>query len=455
MDSDITYEFLIAAALWIIVPGYIFLRSYKTRYPGVGLLLCYCMQLGLIHFTGGLLQLLPWYTSITRSDTLRGFPITGYALLGLFAGYVIAQPGVLRRSRPGVRDQAPVLRSPEIGWTCIGVGLVSYFGMMGSSFSGASITAVVANGLSLAAIGFCFEWWFYYRLGLRQLAWNIAAGIFILPILTVMLLGFLGFGINAVFVLGAFIAVSGVPRRTILVGGAVLGFGLLSMWGVYMGMRAQIRDSVWGSEAFEKRIDVVTENAQNKWEFFNWADNSQLDKIDGRLNQNYLLGAAVSELEVGHVKFAEGETLENMLFAMIPRIIWTNKPFYAGSGMLVTRFTGIEFDASTSVGIGHVMELYVNYGKPGVVIGFMLIGMLLTVLDIAAAEYLHVGRLEPFLLCFVAGTTFLTRGGVLAVKPPAFIGSMALTLLVTRVCVPAFGSRAGRGPRIQEVRTRN
>jgi hypothetical protein len=454
MDSDITIEYLITLALWVAVPGFLFLRSYKTRYPVVGLLIGYCMQLGLIHLTGGLIQLLPWYTSTGRTETLLGFPLTGYALAGLFAGYILAQPGILRRSRPGVRDQPIVLRSPETGWMCVAVGLVAYFGLMGSAFSFASLSSVVANGLNLAAIGFCMEWWFYYRLGQRQLAWNIAAGIFILPILTVLLMGFLGFGINAVFILCAFVAVSGVPRRTVLIGGSLLGFGLLSVWAVYMGVRSQIRDSVWGNEALGQRAAVVSTNVQNHWEWFSFADNSQLGKIDERLNQNSLLGAAVRELESGHVKFAQGETLENMLIALIPRVFWPDKPIFAGSGTLVTRFTGIEFSYGTSVGIGHVMELYVNFGKPGVFFGFVAIGMLLSVLDIAAAEYLYLGKFEEFLLCFVAGTTLLTVGGVLAESPPAFVGSTALTLLVTRVFVPAFESRTGRGPRIQDVRKR-
>ena len=455
MDSDITYEYLIALALWIIVPGYFFLQSYKTRYPVVGLIFGYCMQLGLIHFTGGVIQLLPWYTSPTRHDTLAGFPITSYALLGLFLGHLVSQPGVLRRSYPGARSRPMVLDFPETGWVCIGVGLVAYFVVMGSILSIASLSAVVANGLNLAAIGFCLEWWFYYQMGLRKLAWNIASGVLILPILTVLLIGFLGFGINAVLVVAAFIAVSGVPRQTVLVGGAALGFVLLSVWAVYFSVRTQIRDTVWGGAELDTRAEVVSRNMQAKWEWFSFANNDQLDRIDDRLNQNHLLGAAVRELESGRVQFAEGETLQNIVVSMVPRILWPGKPYYAGSGSLVTRFTGIEFAAGTSVGIGHVMELYVNYGKMGVLLGFGIIGALLSTLDIAAASFLWSGKLEKCLLCFVAGTTLLTVGGVLAESAPAFFGSMGLTILVTRVFVPAFKARARPAPRMQNLRERS
>lgn len=245
MSSDITWEYLATIVLWIVVPGYLFLRSYHSKFPSVGLLLAYCLQLALIHLTGALIQVLPWYTSKTRAETVIGFPITAYALIGLIVGYFLAQPGVLRRSRPGAREEPIVLRSPDIGWICIAVGLAAYFGTP-FFFNFASLSSVVSNGLSLAAIGFCYEWWFYYRSGYIQLAWQIAAGVFIIPVLTVMLLGFLGFGINAVVLLGAFVAVSGVPRRTILVGGVALGFSLLSIYAAYMGVRNQIRSAVWG-----------------------------------------------------------------------------------------------------------------------------------------------------------------------------------------------------------------
>jgi hypothetical protein len=444
MDSDIGNEYLITLALWFTVPAFFWLRSYKSRSPVVGLLLCYCMQLALIHLTGGLIQLLPWYTSTTRAETVIGFPITGYVLLGLLLGYILAQPGMLRRRRESVSDKTPVLRSPETGWMCVAVGLVAYFGLMGSAFSFASLSSIVANGLNLAAIGFCLEWWYFYRSGQVRLAWQIGACIFLLPMLTVLVMGFLGYGINAVLILCAFVAVAGVPRRTVLIGGSILGFSLLSIWAVYMGVRTQIRESVWGNEAIDQRARVAATSVQSHWEWFSIADTNQLDKIDERLNQNSLLGAAVRELESGRVKYAQGETLQNVLYSLIPRVFWPDKPAFAGSGGLVTRFTGIEFGAGTSVGIGHVMELYVNYGKTGVLVGFAIIGAFLATLDVAAARYLYVGRIEEFLLCFVAGTTLLTVGGVLAESPPAFVGSMALTLLVSRVFAPAMNARVTR-----------
>ncbi len=46
----------------------------------------------------------------------------------------------------------------------------------------------------------------------------------------------------------------------------------------------------------------------------------------------------------------------------IPRALWPNKPVVGGSGDLVSTYTGIRFADGTSVGIGQVLESFVNFG---------------------------------------------------------------------------------------------
>ena len=89
------------------------------------------------------------------------------------------------------------------------------------------------------------------------------------------------------------------------------------------------------------------------------------------MNQNQLVGAAVQYLESGYAPFATGDTLIQSALAIIPRAIWPDKPVFAGSPGLVTQYTGIQFAAGTSVGVGQVLEFYINFGSPGVVGGFL------------------------------------------------------------------------------------
>src|SRR4051812_46235184 len=95
------------------------------------------------------------------------------------------------------------------------------------------------------------------------------------------------------------------------------------------------------------------------------------------MNQDFLIGLAMENLEAGRVPFANGRTIADAVLGLVPRAIWPDKPIAAGSGDLVSVYTGLNFPEWTSVGIGQVMECYVNFGTPGLVFGFILIGALL------------------------------------------------------------------------------
>src|ERR1700734_2977948 len=97
-------------------------------------------------------------------------------------------------------------------------------------------------------------------------------------------------------------------------------------------------------------------------------------RVDARLNQNWLVGAAVNRLSETDA-FAHGDTLWDAPLALIPRALWPDGPTNAGSGDLVNRYTDIKFGAGTSVGIGQVLEFYANFGTTGVMIGFALMGL--------------------------------------------------------------------------------
>ena len=73
--------------------------------------------------------------------------------------------------------------------------------------------------------------------------------------------------------------------------------------------------------------------------------------------------------------FAYGGTVP--LWGFVPRALWPDKPAVGGGGSLVSEYTGIPFGEGTSVGAGQVLELYVNFGIPGVLAGFTGLGFLL------------------------------------------------------------------------------
>src|SRR5207245_8357339 len=71
------------------------------------------------------------------------------------------------------------------------------------------------------------------------------------------------------------------------------------------------------------------------------SDLDHVDRIDSRLNQNLLVGQAVTYLDQGLAEYAQGESVWNGVLALVPRAIWPGKPVAAGSAGLVSRFTGV------------------------------------------------------------------------------------------------------------------
>lgn len=83
---------------------------------------------------------------------------------------------------------------------------------------------------------------------------------------------------------------------------------------------------------------------------------------------------------VGDVRehgFQYGETMKNMTFAFIPRILWPDKPTVTRGNWFTAYLggAGSEEEATTSTGQYSAGELYWNFGIPGVVVGMFLIGM--------------------------------------------------------------------------------
>ena len=80
---------------------------------------------------------------------------------------------------------------------------------------------------------------------------------------------------------------------------------------------------------------------------------------------------------------------------------------------MVSEYTGITFAEGTSVGMGQVMEFYVNFGTAGVVVGFILLGMLIRFLDMRIAERLQTANWPQFALWFGVGPATLQPIGQL------------------------------------------
>lgn len=78
----------------------------------------------------------------------------------------------------------------------------------------------------------------------------------------------------------------------------------------------------------------------------------------------------------GQHDFKRGETLAPLLYALIPRVIWSDKPSESAA-LLLNREFHLSSDENTFVSPSHLGELYWNFGLTGIVAGMALIGALL------------------------------------------------------------------------------
>jgi len=178
----------------------------------------------------------------------------------------------------------------------------------------------------------------------------------------------------------------------------------------YFESRTAIRDEVWGGAALEQRIDRVLGVASN----FHWFDSTDaldLEALDQRLNQNFFVGLAAKRIDEGQVGYLYGRSIWEGLQALVPRIIWPDKPVFAGSPKIVSEMTGLELSEWSSFGIGNVMEFQINFGVGGVVGGFLVLGWLIGMLDRKAAAAERRGELDRAILFFLPAVALIQPGG--------------------------------------------
>src|SRR2546426_5679656 len=368
-------------ALFLVYP-------WVRRIASVGLPLCYILSLAMIHWLGGLIHALPlpWHSG-PDPYTEVGFREAFWATLAFATGSMLLAPFILRMVLHG--ETSPVTRDPDpdqarLPLTYLLIGTASFGVLAPALKSIPSISALTVSGIYLALVGICLSCWSAYiqRSKRKLVFWLITPCI--LPFITIVTLGFVGYGAAAALLVFTFVATFYRPHWQAAAGLCLLVFLGLSLFVTYFRDRPAIREKVWGGAEYAQRLETLGTTMQN-FEFIDLQNPRHLAAIDARLNQNYLVGRVVRTIELGQQQFAYGETLYEAALALVPRIFWPDKPVVAGSGNTVSRYTRIKFATGTSIGIGQVMEFYISFGTLGVVTGFLIIGVLIRLVDTIAA----------------------------------------------------------------------
>lgn len=412
--------------VWVAIAFLLYVLSCRRN--SVGLVVAYLANLSMIGLAGAVINLFPWYTSSSSELVLLGMQQGTIGLVSFAVAVAIGWALIWRNSgREDVSSPAGRAAVPP-ALQCVVAGVVA-FGILEPLLGRVpSVSAVVSQSWQLCAAGLALACWYGIRAGRTRYLVLGLVGVALIPLLTLATQGFLGFGATSALIVLSLVAVTYRPRWRVALATALVLFVGMSIFVTYFRDRNDLRAVIWGGQDASSRLDSIA-TTFTSFEWFDPHDATQLQSIDGRLDQHILDGAAVAYLQSGLTDYAHGQTLLDAAAAIVPRALWPDKPVSAGSGNLVSRYTGLRFDSGTSIGIGNVMEFYVNFGTWGVIIGFAILGLLFAWLDTKATLAVSRGNWTGFLRWFLPGVAMILPGGSLVELTASVAGAMIVSMV--------------------------
>jgi hypothetical protein len=394
-------------ALWILLCAVAFIwLVVLLRHDRIslGLPIAYLGGLLLIHVPGAFTPLLSNQFTFNAEIIELGIRFTAIGALCFVAGVQVAR-FINRKKRPFYR----YVDRGEFWFFCLIGGLIVQFGL---SFLGQlpSVQAAIDRGSAIWMLGALSG--LRYAIGRNDLKsmmlWGALTMIY--PVLILLLGGFLSYGSAALMIVASTLAVSvRSPIKLIVVGtlGVYLG---LTLFVNYFVHRTEYRETAWSNASFGNRIDAAAEIFSN-FQWFDPTNVEQLGALNIRLNQNFFVGMAAVRLRQEQVGYLYGQSIWEGAEALIPRALWPDKPVFGGSGHIVADMTGLHLNEETSWGVGNVMEFQINFGTPGVVIGFLILGFMIGWLDFKAAAADARGDVGKLILCFLVAVALIQPNG--------------------------------------------
>jgi hypothetical protein len=371
----------------------------------LGLPIAYLYSLLLIHAPGGFARVVDQNFFVNSDLITIAMRFTAFGSVCFVIGVWSA-----RLSRPLPRWYREVDRVRFWHFCLLGGWLLIYG--LSPLFRFPSVGAVVEEGGGIWMIGVLLG----LRAGCeRRHTKSIGlwlAALMVYPVLMLLLGGFLSYGSAAIIIVISALTISTRSYLRVAIGIGVFTFLSLSIFVNYFQHRDDIRHQVWGGAPLEMRVESVV-NTVKDFEWFDPRNRVHLIALDRRLNQNFFVGLAAIRIQKGQNHYLYGQSVWEGLLALIPRVLWPSKPVLAGSPEIVSKMTGLRLSPRTSFGVGNVMEFQINFGTPGVAIGFIFLGWAIGKLDLKAAIAEAEGDCGKLILCFLCCVALIKPNGSL------------------------------------------
>jgi hypothetical protein len=395
-----------AASIAICIAAFFWLLFMLRRDSvSVGLPIAYLFSLLLIHVPGAYTHLVSNAASLRYSDLVAtGMRFTAIGSVSFVAG-VWAVRLFSTRSPP----TAAKTDERRFSLFCLSGGWVATYAL-------SSLHSVSSLGAAVDRAG--GVWMLGVMLGLRSavkhnnliLVGTWLAALAVYPVLMLLLGGFLSYGSAAAIIVISILSISVKKGWKVIIGLIVAVYLGMNLFVNYFAHRDEVRNEVWGGAPLSDRIEA-TLNIFRDFEWLDFENPEHARAFDERLNQNFFAGLAAARIEQGSVDYLYGRSLWEGLMALVPRALWPDKPVVAGSPKIVSEMTGLQFDEDTSFGIGNVMEFQINFGLPGLVVGFCLLGFLLGALDRHAAVSLRRANFGEAIVGFLPAVALIQPNG--------------------------------------------
>jgi hypothetical protein len=402
----------------------LFLLLFILRRDSVslGLPVAYLFSLLLIHVPGAYVHLASDFDWLRDDDIVAtGIRFTAIASISFVVG-----AWAVRVFSTGNRPTVVVGDESRFSWFCLTGGwLFTYALSFLHSISSLGAAVDRAGGI----------WMLGVMLGLRSAVkygnlktiaiWLGALAVY--PILMLLLGGFLSYGSAAAIIVCSVLTISVKKAWKVIIGSILTVYLGLNLFVNYFEHRTEVRDEVWGGAPLLDRVDATLDIFRD-FKLFSPSDADQVSAIDERLNQNFFVGLAAVRIEQGSVDYLYGRSVWEGMIALVPRALWPDKPVAAGSGNIVTDMTGLHLNENTSWGVGNVMEFQINFGIPGLIIGFFLLGFVLRALDRRAAASLRRANFGSAITSFLPAIALIQPNGSLVELTSGSAAALAAAL---------------------------
>jgi hypothetical protein len=396
-------------SIWLVVGIVLMMIGTGEGRYSAGMPLAYFLGLSLIHTPGAAVYLdMPQWDALAHQTNL-GFEQTVIGMVAFLIGVIVARYNAVT----SLSMQTSKVRTPSYFLGLERLALLYLIGGICFFVVGPAVPfigAVVGQSSSWVVVGASLRIWVARQQRSRLKFWLVVSLLPLLPVITLLRGGFIIFGIYWLLTVLSFTLAQSRQRLGYFLIAPFFIFVGLSVFVNYMATRSEFRQKFWVQQiGLGDRIEHFVVMFKN-FEWYSSDNPKHRNVIDGRLNQNLLVGSAVDRLESGSVHYANGATLVEMAISLVPRAVWPDKPAVGGGGTVAQEFSGFNVAAGTSVGAGQVLEFYINFGTWGVIGGFLVYGWLIGRMDLLIMERLNQNDQKGFLLWFMVCIALLQPG---------------------------------------------